>query len=85
MLRCNNFRLLLSWREVGEHGCLSTSLNVILQLDQKVSHDFVVLWINVDCFIVKVVVLITKNTLLSMEHLAHSVALIVVASMNEYV
>ena len=85
MLRCYNFRLLLSWRKVCEYRCLSTSLYVILELYQKVSHNFVVLSVNVDCFVVKVVALITKNTLLSMEHLAHSVALIVVASMNEYV
>ena len=85
MLRCYNFRLLLSWRKVCEYRCLSTSLYVILELYQKVSHNIVVLSVNVDCFVVKVVALITKNTLLSMEHLAHSVALIVVASMNEYV
>ena len=85
MLRCYNFRFLLSGWEVGELRCLSTSLYVLLQLDQKVSHNYVVLLINIDCFIVEIVVLIAKNTLLSMEHLAHPVALIIVASMNEYV
>ena len=85
MLRCYNFRFLLSRREVGELRCLSTSLYVLLQLDQKVSHNSVVLLINIDCFIVEIVVLIAKNTLLSMEHLAHPMALIIVASVYEYV
>ena len=85
MLRCYYLRHLLSGREICEHRCQSTSLFILLQLDQKVSHDGVVLSINVECFIEEVVVLITKNTLLSMQHLAHSMALIVVASMNEYV